>query len=256
MNFRKLKADEIEARIGVQRDSGISLLLYKNARVDMALLDEVVGSENWQRDHKELKGNIYCGVSIWDEEKKSWITKWDCGAESFTEKEKGEASDSFKRACVNIGIGRELYTAPFIWIKKDSLDYGKDGKVKTRFKVTEIEYEDDKISHLKIVDADKLYPLFVYDSTSPNSSITGEKKPKTTKESAKQNEDAEPKLKDWQDALKGLLETMKKAGVYDEFWSGVKAMYNADTVEDLSEPNLIDVGKLARAKVMDLGKEN
>ena len=110
--FRLLKPSEIDVRIGTAKDleKGMSLLLYKNARVDMDLLDETVGKENWQREHKELKNNIYCGVAIWDKEKSQWITKWDVGTESNTEAVKGESSDSFKRACVNWGIGRELYT--------------------------------------------------------------------------------------------------------------------------------------------------
>lgn len=119
MNFRPLKADEIEVRVGGVYKSGVTFLLYKNARVDMAILDETVGEFNWQRDHKEVKGNLYCGIGIrdttfdgtWD-----WVWKWDCGTESYTEKEKGEASDSFKRAGFNWGIGRELYTAPFIYL--------------------------------------------------------------------------------------------------------------------------------------------
>lgn len=108
--FRDLTADDIECRIAQVKANGLSLLLYKDARCDMKILDETVGAENWERDHKELKGNIYCGISIYDENKEIWITKWDCGSESYTEKEKGEASDSFKRAGFNWGIGRELYT--------------------------------------------------------------------------------------------------------------------------------------------------
>lgn len=117
--FRKLKADEIECRIGMIKPTGLTLLLYKDARCDMSILDETVGADNWFRDHKELKGRMYCGVGIWNEKLQQIVWKWDCGSESNTEAEKGEASDSFKRACVNWGIGRELYTAPFIWIKKE-----------------------------------------------------------------------------------------------------------------------------------------
>lgn len=113
--FRTLNADEIECRVGTCTDKGFSLLLYKDARVDMNLLDETVGSMNWKREHQVVNGNLYCTVSIWDEEKKEWITKQDVGTESNTEAVKGEASDAFKRACFNVGIGRELYTAPFIW---------------------------------------------------------------------------------------------------------------------------------------------
>ena len=161
MEFRKLKADEIECRIGTINAKGLSLLLYKDARVDMKILDETVGSMNWQRDHKELKGNIYCGISLWDEDKKQWITKWDCGTESYTEKEKGESSDSFKRAGFNIGIGRELYTSPFIWIRpeKDEIteEIDNNGRkrytTKTTFKVYEIGYDkENRINKLTIVD--------------------------------------------------------------------------------------------------------
>lgn len=116
MKFRALKADEIEVRVGGVYKTGITMLLYKNARVDMQILDETVGEMNWQRDHKEIKGNLYCGIGIWDEQKNQWVWKWDCGTESNTEKEKGEASDSFKRSGFNIGIGRCLYTAPLIWL--------------------------------------------------------------------------------------------------------------------------------------------
>ena len=118
LNFRTLKASEIDVRVGSvdKNNKWITLLLYKDARVDQDILDETVGKTQWERDHKELKGNIYAGVSIYDTEKMQWITKWDAGKESNTESEKGEASDSFKRACVNWGIGRELYTAPQIFI--------------------------------------------------------------------------------------------------------------------------------------------
>ena len=162
MKFRTLRADEIELRVGNAFSTGYSLLLYKDARCDMNILDETLGAENWQRDHKEIKGNLYCGVGVWDKEKSQWIWKWDCGTESNTEKEKGEASDSFKRACVNCGIGRELYTSPNIIIdcEMDSKKVGERtvyivpyNEQKRRFKVKEIQYNDKReISKLVIVD--------------------------------------------------------------------------------------------------------
>lgn len=112
LKFRCLKADEIDCRIATVRANGITLLLYKDARVDQNILDETVGPMNWQRRH--CRENANCIVSIWDDDKRQWIEKEDTGTESYTEKEKGLASDSFKRACFNWGIGRELYTAPFI----------------------------------------------------------------------------------------------------------------------------------------------
>lgn len=150
--FRELKADEIECRIGMIKDNGLSLLLYKDARADQNILDEAVGSMNWQRKH--LRDNANCIVSIWDETKKQWIEKEDTGTESNTEKEKGLASDSFKRACVNWGIGRELYTAPFIWIKNGDCTIGKTSAGKPychdNFAVTNIAYENKKIVGLAI----------------------------------------------------------------------------------------------------------
>lgn len=155
MEFRLLTADEIECRVSTVSKWGVGLLLYKDARCDMNILDEKVKPFNWQRDHKELKGNIYCGVSIYDESRGQWVTKWDCGKESYTESEKGEASDSFKRACFNWGIGRELYTAPnmFVFAKDLKTLEEQNGKwtCKDSFKVTEIEYVNKKIVYVKIL---------------------------------------------------------------------------------------------------------
>jgi hypothetical protein len=113
--FRDLRADEIECRVAQANEYGVSLLLYKDARCDQNILDETVGEFGWMRSH--TRDNANCIVSIWDHEKKQWVSKEDTGTESNTEKEKGLASDSFKRACFNWGIGRELYTAPTIKIK-------------------------------------------------------------------------------------------------------------------------------------------
>lgn len=142
--FRTLRADEIDVRVS-QSDPqrGVSLLLYKDARADMTILDETVGAENWQRRH--TRENANCIVSIWDDKKAQWIEKEDTGTESNTEKEKGLASDSFKRACTNWGIGRELYTSPFIWVNAEKIEWQtKNGKQipKTRFMVADIGYDE------------------------------------------------------------------------------------------------------------------
>lgn len=151
MDIRLLKADEIDARVQSVKENGLILLLYKDARCDMKILDETFGIFGWQRRHQVVNGNLFCTVSIYDKEKEEWIEKQDVGTESYTEKEKGQASDSFKRACFNIGIGRELYTSPFIWIN-DKGDI-KNGKCFTKFKVKEIGYNDQReINHLIIVD--------------------------------------------------------------------------------------------------------
>ena len=148
MGFRTLKASEIECRIATINEKGLTLLLYKDARVDQNILDETVGIMNWQRSHQSIDGRLYCTVSIYDQDKKQWISKQDVGTESYTEKEKGQASDSFKRACVNLGIGRELYTAPFIWIKAGDaqIKKGNNGKLACydKFIVEQILYDNDR----------------------------------------------------------------------------------------------------------------
>ena len=108
VKFRPLRADEVDLRVDRYTSRGVVLLCYKDARCDMRILDETVGAENWQREHYECKGNLFCRVGIKTDD--GWAWKADCGTESYTEKEKGESSDSFQRACFNWGIGRELYT--------------------------------------------------------------------------------------------------------------------------------------------------
>lgn len=153
--FRRLRADEIEIRAAqVAKNAAgtvyASLLLYKDARVDQRLLDEEFTPMGWQRSHEVINGNLYCTVSIWDEKKGAWVSKQDVGTESNTEKEKGQASDSFKRACFNWGIGRELYTAPNIYVKlmdgewKEKTYNGKTTQQMTQcFHVSHIDYDDD-----------------------------------------------------------------------------------------------------------------
>lgn len=153
LKFRALRPDEVECRVSTINEKGLSLLLYKDARVDQNVLDETVGVMNWKREHQMIGDRLYCTVSIWDSEKSQWIPKQDVGTESYTEKEKGQASDSFKRACFNLGIGRELYTAPFIWVKaRDCNISEKSGKkvCYDKFRVTKMEVDGGSISALEI----------------------------------------------------------------------------------------------------------
>ena len=145
MEFRLLKANEISCRVNQINDKGLTLLLYKDARVDMDVLDETVGSMNWKKEY--TRDNRNCIVSIWDSEKKEWISKEDTGTESNNEAEKGLASDSFKRACVNWGIGRELYTAPFIYIPASKVEITPKGNKFTtydKFHVEAIKYDKNR----------------------------------------------------------------------------------------------------------------
>lgn len=155
-DIRLLKANEIDVRVQMVDQNYISVLLYKDARVDMKILDETFGPMNWQRRHDVINNNLFCTVSIYDDDKKQWISKQDVGIPSYTQAEKGEASDSFKRACINIGIGRELYSAPGIFITPLQGEVTQNkGKyqTKSRFYVKEIEYDNKReIAYLMIVD--------------------------------------------------------------------------------------------------------
>lgn len=177
MKFRDLRADEIEVRlqsIKVKNGAvtGAILLLYKNARCDMNILDETVGAENWQRDHYECKGNLFCRVGININKDDKWVWKSDCGVESNTDAQKGEASDSFKRACVNWGIGRELYTSPFIFIKPECIDTYDTGRKDAKgnpifasndkFAVEAIKIEDKRITGISIINTTKKGRVFVW----------------------------------------------------------------------------------------------
>ena len=147
--IRLLRPDEIDARVQRVTPKGVMLLLYKDARCDMNILDETFGPMGWKREHQLIGERLYCTVSVWDG--KQWIAKQDVGTESNTEKEKGQASDSFKRACFNWGIGRELYTAPFIWFNTGEADV-REGKCFDGFKVKELQYAGRKIASVTIED--------------------------------------------------------------------------------------------------------
>ena len=165
LEFRNLTADEIECRVQSVKASGLVLLLYKNARCDMNILDETAGAENWQREHYECKGNLFCRVGIRCDDAKhqilEWVWKSDCGTESNTEAQKGEASDSFKRACFNWGIGRELYTAPFIWIPAEKCNI-INGKCYDKFSVEKIIIENKRITAIAIKNDTKKERAFVW----------------------------------------------------------------------------------------------
>ena len=164
MRFRTLRADEVDVRVSRAKDTGVALLLYKDARCDMNILDETVGPFNWQRSHSRENAN--CTVSIWDNDKQQWISKEDTGTESNTEAEKGLASDSFKRACFNWGIGRELYTAPFIWVSPDKLKtLSKSGNKYVcydHFKVSSMQVINGRIMQLSIMNMDTKAVCFQY----------------------------------------------------------------------------------------------
>ena len=157
INIRLLRADEIECRVATVNEKGASLLLFKDARVDLKILDETFGPLGWQRSHQSIDGNLYCTISLWDSEKQQWISKQDVGTKSYSEKEKGQASDRFKRAAFCVGVGRELYTAPFIWIPAAKAKVQKKEDkyvVNEHFAVSYIAYDSNReIAALVIKDS-------------------------------------------------------------------------------------------------------
>jgi len=170
--IRALRADEVELRVANLTAKGAQFLIYKDARVDKRILDETFGVFGWRNRYEVVNGNLYCTVDIWDEDKKEWVSKCDCGTESNTEKEKGEASDAFKRACFNVGIGRELYTKIFIFIggitepvKKPDGTPVTDARGKPQYRLKEpyvkyfvsemeVDEEKEKITKLVVIDSD------------------------------------------------------------------------------------------------------
>lgn len=157
-----LRACDVELRAAQTRKNSygayITLLVYKDARVDMRILDKVFGPLNWQRHHKEINGRLYCTISVWDDEHARWIEKEDVGTESNTEVVKGESSDSFKRAGFCWGIGRELYDAPNISFKLMDDEYtDKNGKIAcyAKFRVAEMEYDRERGEFIKFTVVDK-----------------------------------------------------------------------------------------------------
>jgi hypothetical protein len=228
-NIRKLKASEIECRVGTINEKGCSLLLYKDARCDMRILDETFGAMNWKRSHEIIDGNLYCTVSVLSDVGE-WVSKQDVGVESFTEKEKGQASDSFKRACVNLGIGRELYTSPFIWVNHaDKEAYQKNGKYQTyqSYHVTEIGYNaEGEINALAIADSkgNERYRYGRKQTTTPQLQPQPAPVPQmSAEEKAKRDKAvidylyANPKVEKW---------CLEKAGVNDMLELDLDQVYN------------------------------
>ncbi|WP_425449817.1 hypothetical protein [Dethiothermospora halolimnae] len=235
MKFRSLKANEIDVFPKIVKESGCMALLYKDARCDMNILDETVGSMNWKREHMVVNNNLFCTVSIYDKEKEEWIGKQDVGVESFAEKVKGQASDSFKRACFNWGIGRELYTIPFIWIRLNKGEtYKVEGKFKLNsninFKVSKIKTIDGRITSLEIIDQ-KGNKRFSWDDKSIDENNGGIKVSKTSEESTRNK-----KVK----KVYALAE--KLAGFDKETMDGkVNDQYNKTEVKFLNNKELEEV---------------
>lgn len=247
LKFRDLRANEIECRVGniikTDRFDGFTLLLYKNARVDMQLLDEVVGVGNWQREHIILGNDIYCVVSVWNDELKQWIKRSDAGASGSIEEEKSKASDSFKRACVNFGLGRCLYTAPSILISTTEDNRPKGCK----FVVKEIAYKNHEIIKLVIINEKTKKVVYSFGSdekveTNQNTSQNAQNQPKSTIGSGKGT---------IRDTEKALIKAMLESKTIDEcngFYNWLDKHFGTMNYEMLSDEQGVMVCK--RYKLM------
>lgn len=219
LKFRPLHANEIECRVGnVAKDnSGFFLLLYKNARVDQNILDETFGIWNWQCKYYQVKNTMVCSIGIYNQERKEWIWKDNGGDDdSQTEQVKSELSDSFKRACFCVGIGRELYYAPKIYVKTEN---GNDKY--QRYSVKSINYDNDKrIIELTIINEKTKQVVYSY-GKSGNVAQNGEKQQNKTIDSA------------------DLLAISKKivnfaSDTKNGFYSWLKNTFGVDNIEKLS----------------------
>ncbi|MBO7735501.1 MAG: hypothetical protein J6S67_23250 [Methanobrevibacter sp.] len=199
--FRLLKANEIEVKVKQIKENGSVFLLYKTARTDMDLLDETVGPSRWQCAYEEIKGNLYCKIGIKDTDIDEWIWKQDCGIESREDgdgnEKKGEASDAFKRAGFKWGIGRELYTAPFIWISSDVVRTKSNGKGFSlqdpfaKFHVSKVEYDEtNSIKALVIADSKNNVVYTFGDRKTPVKTQPAQEKRKLSEQAQKEIDQA------------------------------------------------------------------
>lgn len=243
LDFRTLQANEIDCRISTVKENGISLLLYKDARVDQNILDEVVGPMNWQRRH--TRENANCIVSIWDSEKGQWIEKEDTGTESYTEKEKGLASDSFKRACFNWGIGRELYTAPFIWVNSSNCtikDLGKDKfTCYDAFYVSQIGYDKNRnINSLVVCRKKDDKEVFSMGRKTGKQKEEAKKTEAQSKQSVSQRDEAVASDKVTAPMIASIRSLVEKYSSKGLKMEKILAMYKIEKIEDMTLENYKD----------------
>ena len=226
--IRALKANEIEVRVQQVTEKGAQLLVYKDSRCDKRILDETFGILGWKNKYEEIKGNLYCTISIWDDGTKQWVDKCDCGVESFSEKEKGEASDAFKRAGFNVGIGRELYTRIFYFanvptVKNEKGKFDLKNKYE-KFRVSEIETNEEQ--EKKPETTEKM-------ETSKPANESAKATKGTTKPAKKDEEPANPKT--ITDAQKRLINTLlSKKEDREQAKKDLYAKFNITTIKGIS----------------------
>lgn len=266
--FRPLTSEEIDCRVATCKENGVSLLLYKDARVDQNILDETFGIFGWQRSHQLIDGNLYCTVSIRNPDTGEWVHKQDVGKESNAEKEKGQASDSFKRACFNLGIGRELYTAPFIWIPKEWVTIKEDNKGKyttyDKFSVRSITIDGGKIVQLEIQNDTRKCVVYTYGTKKQNSNASAQNEQTSAPAKTKEEVEAEKArlLKEKEEATKKELEAIDKDKIiplrkmfvaYKFAEDNLLAYYHLERLEQMTNAQYTDFGKKWKILVKQWG---
>ena len=239
--IRLLRPDEINCRVQKITDSaGAIILLYKDARVDMNILDETFGMMNWKRGHTDIDGSLFCHIDVWDDDKREWVSKEDVGVESFTEATKGEASDAFKRAGFNWGIGRELYTGPFIFVQLEVDEYqkGNNGKNQTTFKfglsVKEITYNENReIKTLVLIDKQGR-ERFTFGKGKQKPIPEIKETPTAVKEPAKVTYACLPSEYDRRCAE--AVKVVKNAGKTEEQYKAIKATIDTRSLKEMTAP--------------------
>lgn len=247
MKFPDLKASDVECKVKQVSQKGCLLLLYKDARVDMRILDETVGPMDWQRKHEFKNGILYCSVGIYDQNKDEWVWKEDVGIESNSDPKKGQASDSFKRACFNWGIGRELYSAPFIWIDAADVKIDqKNGKSTTRdkFHVSMMQVTDGNITGLAIINDRSKKCVFKMNNSFVDKDI--DKSAKTPEKSSSQQKMA--LLTDSQ--MKLIYTKAKEAGVDNEgLHKGIEKYFGKQSMKDITKEQMDQLLKMFEDKI-------
>ena len=197
-NIPLLSSEDIEVKIKQCKKAGAVALLYKTARTDYRILDQVFGTLGWQVEYEEIKGNLYCTVSLWDDENKHWVKKTNCGIESREDEEgnekKGEASDAAKRAGTVVGIGAELYTSPFIFLDVKTEEKKTGGWVladaNAKYVVTKIEYNKDTRVITALTIANEKTGVEVFSWTMPKTGAKAKKMERTVGGQQKKQEAA------------------------------------------------------------------
>lgn len=251
MTIRALTKDEVEVKAKTCTEKGAMFLIYKTARTDMAVLDEVFGPMNWRNHYETIKDHLYCTIEVYDEKTNQWVGKCDCGTESDTEAEKGEASDAFKRAGFRWGIGRELYTAPFIWIPDCTEARGNKYVTKREYndlEVTGFEVTDGRITLLEISLKGK--PVYSYKERKAANTKVREDQGFTLKQASATVTNVNPLA----DEVKGLADQLSEEASVN-FYAFVGKAYGGRDLYHLEDKALLTLKDQLERKLNKKGGE-